>query len=71
MFSLGVGPWTGEATQQEVETWVLCGKSIVSVFMLMLFFCVISVFYHLALSSQFIVTLIEAFADFLIDIIFL
>lgn len=31
MFSLGVGPWTGGATRQEVETWVLCRKFIVSV----------------------------------------
>lgn len=60
MFSLGVGPWTGEATQQEVETWVLCYKSIVSVFMLVLFLCAISVFCHLTWSSQFIVTLTEA-----------
>lgn len=41
MFSLGVGPWTGGATQQEVETWVLCHKSIVSVFM-SVFICVLS-----------------------------
>lgn len=29
MLNLGVGPWTGEATRQEVETWVSCCKSIV------------------------------------------
>lgn len=54
MFSLGVGPWTGEATRQEVETWVLCRKSIVSVFMWMLFLCCVVLFqclpffFHLA-----------------------
>lgn len=73
MFSLGVGPWTGEATQQEVETWVLCYKSIVSVFMLVLFLCAISVFCHLDLPSFLSHSLRQqcSFADFLIDIILL
>lgn len=39
MFSLGVGPWTGVATRQEVETWVLCCKPIVSVLLSVLFMC--------------------------------
>lgn len=59
MFSLGVGPWTGEATQQEVETWVLCLQvHCLSVHVGVVSLCYISVLSPW--SSQFFVTLTEA-----------
>lgn len=55
MLNLGVGPWTGEATRQEVETWVSCCKSIVFMSVVAVFLsCYVTLFFviHPALASQ-------------------
>lgn len=60
MLNLGVGPWTGEATRQEVETWVSCCKSIVSVSVVAVFlsrYVTLLFVFHPALASQFCVGL--------------